>query len=300
MDSNCFNLAFLANKRVKLKTIGIFADGVAVRQIGKHTFDLTKNEVFSSILVSTDEICAGIKDLYEETRTIAEPAGALSIAGIKKFIKLHKIQNKSFISIFCGANMNFDRLRHVAERAELGELNEMLVGVTIHEEPGSFKKFCSLIGKRSITEFNYRYSDDRKAHVFAGIKLNNGIEDKKNILSSLKSNKYKVIDLTDNEMAKLHIRHMVGGVSKNAKNEKVFRFIFPEKPGELLHFLNAIGSRWNISLFHYRNHGADFGRVLVGIQVEQDDIKSLLGHLNTLNYEFFEETYNKAYNLFLS
>ena len=192
MDSNCFNQAFLANKRVKLKTIGIFADGVAVRQIGKHTFDLTKNEVFSSILVSTDEICAGIKDLYEETRTIAEPAGALSIAGIKKFIKLHKIQNKSFISIFCGANMNFDRLRHVAERAELGELNEMLVGVTIHEEPGSFKKFCSLIGKRSITEFNYRYSDDRKAHVFAGIKLNNGIEDKKNILSSLKSNKYKV------------------------------------------------------------------------------------------------------------
>ena len=300
MDSNCFNLAFLANKRVKLKTIGIFADGVAVRQIGKHTFDLTKNEVFSSILVSTDEICAGIKDLYEETRTIAEPAGALSIAGIKKFIKLHKIQNKSFVSIFCGANMNFDRLRHVAERAELGELNEMLVGVTIHEEPGSFKKFCSLIGKRSITEFNYRYSDDRKAHVFAGIKLNNGIEDKKNILSSLKLNKYKVIDLTDNEMAKLHIRHMVGGVSKNAKNEKVFRFIFPEKPGELLHFLNAIGSRWNISLFHYRNHGADFGRVLVGIQVGQEETKSLLRHLNTLNYEFFEETYNKAYNLFLS
>ena len=300
VDSNCFNQAFTMKKRVKLKSIGIFADGVAVKQIGKHTFDLTKDEVFSSVLVNTDEICAGIKDLYEETRTIAEPAGALSIAGIKKFVKLHNIKNKKLISIFCGANMNFDRLRHVSERSELGELNEMLIGVTIQEQPGSFKKFCSLLGKRSITEFNYRYSDDSKAHVFAGIKLNNGMDDKKKILSTLKSNKYKVIDFTDNEMAKLHIRYMVGGISKNIKNEKVFRFIFPEKPGELLNFLNAIGSKWNISLFHYRNHGADFGRVLLGIQIEQDEIKTLLEHLNTLKYEFFEETYNKAYNLFLS
>ena len=252
------------------------------------------------MLVSTDEICAGIKDLYDETRTIAEPAGALSISGIKKFIKMHNIKNKTFVAIFCGANMNFDRLRHVSERSELGELNEMLIGVTIPEQPGSFKNFCSLIGKKSITEFNYRFSSKSEAHVFAGIKLNNGIEDKKNILKSLKSNGYKVIDLTDNEMAKLHIRYMVGGVSLNTENEKLFRFIFPEKPGELLNFLNSIGSKWNISLFHYRNHGADFGRVLIGIQVCSEEEQVLLKHLNKLNYEFFDETYNKAYNLFLS
>ena len=299
-DSDCFHQALKAKKRVKLKHIGIFADGVAVKQIGSHTFDITKNNIFSSMLVTTDEICAGIKDLYDETRTIAEPAGALSISGIKKFIKAHKIKNKTFIAIFCGANMNFDRLRHVSERSELGELNEMLIGVTIPEKPGSFKKFCSLIGKKSITEFNYRYYSDNQAHVFAGIKINNGIKDKKNILSVLKMNNYKVIDFTDNEMAKLHIRHMVGGISNSIKNEKIFRFIFPEKPGELLNFLNSIGSKWNISLFHYRNHGADFGRVLIGIQVDPKEVKLLLKHLNKLDYEFFEETYNKAYNLFLS
>ena len=299
-DSDCFNQAFKSKKRVKLTNIGIFADGVAVKQIGKHTFELTKNKVFSSILVTTDEICAGIKDLYDETRTIAEPAGALSISGIKKFIKIHKIKNKTFVAIFCGANMNFDRLRHVSERSDIGEMNEMLVGVTIPEQPGSFKRFCSLIGKKSITEFNYRYSDQKKAHVFVGIKLTNGIRDKHQILSSLKSNKYKVIDLSDNEVAKLHIRYMVGGVSSGASNEKVFRFSFPEKPGELLNFLDAVGSRWNISLFHYRNHGSDFGRVLIGIQVESSQLTKFLKHLESLNYEFFEETQNKAYDLFLS
>ena len=299
-DSDCFNQAFKSKKRVKLKNIGIFADGVAVKQIGRHTFELTKNKVSSSMLVSTDEICAGIKDLYDETRTIAEPAGALSISGIKKFIKMHNIKNKTFVAIFCGANMNFDRLRHVSERSEIGEINEMLIGVTIPEKPGSFKKFCSIIGKKSITEFNYRYADQKKAHVFVGIKLNNGIKDKNQILSILKTNKYRVIDLTDNEVAKLHIRYMVGGVSSGASNEKIFRFIFPEKPGELLNFLNAIGSRWNISLFHYRNHGSDFGRVLMGIQSNTNELCKLKSHLNTLNYEFFEETKNKAYELFLS
>ena len=298
-DSDCFNRAFLSKKRVKLKSVGIFADGVAVRQIGEKTFKITKDLVDSSILVSTDEICAGIKELYDETRTIAEPAGALSIAGIKKFIKSHNVKNKTFVAIFCGANMNFDRLRHVSERSEIGELNEMIIGVTIPEIPGSFKKFCSLIGKRSITEFNYRFSDTTKAHVFAGIKLNNGLKDKKSILKVLKNNDYKVVDFTDNEMAKLHIRYMVGGISKNTNNEKIFRFIFPEKPGELLTFLNAIGSRWNISLFHYRNHGADFGRVLIGLQIEEAQVSKLLKHLNSLNYEFFEETYNDAYKLFL-
>ncbi len=299
-DSDCFHQAFISRKRVKLNSIGIFADGVAVKQIGRHTFELTKDKVFSSILVSTDEICAGIKDLYDETRTIAEPAGALSIAGIKKFIKTHKIKNKTFIAIFCGANMNFDRLRHVSERSEIGQLNEMLIGVTIPEKPGSFKRFCSLIGKKSITEFNYRYSDQKKAHVFVGIKLTNGIKDKNQILSTLKLNKYSTIDLTDNEVAKLHIRYMVGGVSSGASNEKIFRFSFPEKPGELLNFLNAVGSGWNISLFHYRNHGSDFGRVLIGIQVESSELNNLLKHLNGLNYEFFEETHNRAYELFLS
>ncbi len=299
-DSDCFNQAFKSKKRVKLKNIGIFADGVAVKQIGRHTFELTKDKVSTSMLVSTDEICAGIKDLYDETRTIAEPAGALSISGIKKFIKMHSIKDKTFVAIFCGANMNFDRLRHVSERSEIGEINEMLIGVTIPEKPGSFKKFCSIIGKKSITEFNYRYADQKKAHVFVGIKLSNGMKDKNQILSTLKTNKYRVIDLTDNEVAKLHIRYMVGGVSSGASNEKIFRFIFPEKPGELLNFLNAIGSRWNISLFHYRNHGSDFGRVLMGIQSNPDAVGKLKAHLNTLNYEFFEETTNKAYELFLS
>ena len=196
--------------------------------------------------------------------------------------------------------MNFDRLRNVSERSDTGELNEMLIGVTIPEIPGSFKKFCSTIGKRSITEFNYRYSDDSQAQVFAGIKLNNGISEKKLVMNSLKKKNFKVIDLTHNEMAKLHIRYMVGGVSKSIRNEKIFRFIFPEKPGALNSFLDAIGSRWNISLFHYRNHGAAFGRVLVGLQISNREKPTLLRHLNSLNYEFSEETNNNAYKLFLS
>ena len=299
-DSDCFHQAYTTRKRVKLKHVGIFADGVAVKQIGEKTFKLTKDIVDGSILVSTDEICSGIKDLYEETRTIAEPAGALSIAGIKKFIKQKKIKNKTIVSIFCGANMNFDRLRHVSERSDTGELNEMLIGVTIPETPGSFKKFCSTIGKRSITEFNYRYSDANKAQVFAGIKLNSGLSEKEIVMKALKKSNFKVIDLTHNEMAKLHIRYMVGGVCNSIQNEKIFRFIFPEKPGALHTFLNAIGSRWNISLFHYRNHGAAFGRVLVGLQISNKEKPALLRHLNSLNYEFSEESNNNAYRLFLS
>ncbi len=299
-DSNCFHRAFKDKRRTKLKSIGIFADGVAVKQIGKLPFEISREIVDSTVLVSTDEICSGIKDLYDETRTVAEPAGALSIAGIKKFIKQKRISKKNIVGIFCGANMNFDRLRHVSERSELGELNEMLVGVTIPEIPGSFKKFCLLIGKRSITEFNYRFSDTKKAHVFAGIKLSNGIKEKNSVLKKLRESDYKVVDFSDNEMAKLHVRYMVGGISKSDHTEHIFRFIFPEKPGELYNFLNTIGSEWNISLFHYRNHGADFGRVLIGFQAPVSDKKLLVKHLNSLNYEFFEETYNKAYNLFLS
>ena len=299
-DSNCFQQAFNDNRRTKLKSIGIFADGVAVKQIGKLPFEVSRDIVDSSVLVSTDEICSGIKDLYNETRTVAEPAGALSIAGIKKFVKQKKISKKNIVGIFCGANMNFDRLRHVSERSDLGELNEMLVGVTIPETPGSFKKFCMLIGKRSITEFNYRFSDPNKAHVFAGIKLSNGIKEKNSVLKKLRGSKYKVVDFSDNEMAKLHVRYMVGGISKSERNEHIFRFVFPEKPGELYNFLNTIGSEWNISLFHYRNHGADFGRVLIGFHASDSDKKPLIKHLNSLDYEFFEESYNKAYNLFLS
>ena len=298
-DSDCYNQAFIKRKRVVLKDVGIFADGVAVKQIGKLPFALTKKYVDSSLLVTTDEICASIKDLYDETRTIAEPAGALSLAGIKKYLSTYNISDKNIICIFCGANMNFDRLRHVSERADLGELNEMLVGVEIPEVPGSFKKFCSVIGKRSITEFNYRYSDTLKANVFAGIKLSDGKDEKKNVLKNLKLNGYKVKDFTDNEMAKLHIRYMVGGSSNSSHTEFVFRFIFPEKPGELLNFLNSIGSAWNISLFHYRNHGADFGRVLIGFQVNRFEHAKLLKHLKSLNYNFYEESSNTAYKLFL-
>jgi len=299
-DSNCFYQAFRDKKRTKLKSIGIFADGVAVKQVGKLTFDISRDIVDSALLVNTDEICSSIKDLYDQTRTVAEPAGALSLAGIKKYVKSNKIKNKNIVGIFCGANMNFDRLRHVSERSQLGELSEMLVGVTIPEEPGSFKRFCKLIGKRSITEFNYRFSDNKSAHVFAGIKLSSGMPEKQSVIKKLKDNNYKVVDFTDNEMAKLHIRYMVGGTSNSSLTEHIFRFIFPEKPGELFNFLDSIGSKWNISLFHYRNHGADFGRVLIGFQASNSDKKRLINHLNKLNYEFFDETHNKAYNLFLS
>ena len=298
-DSDCYHQAFTNNRRVILSTVGIFADGVAVKQIGKLPFELTKKYVSASLLVSTDEICASIKDLYDETRTIAEPAGALSLAGIKKFLSTYNLSNKNIVCIFCGANMNFDRLRHVSERADLGELNEMLIGVEIPELPGSFKKFCSIIGKRSITEFNYRYADSTKANVFAGIKLSDGKDEKKSVLKKLKTYGYKVKDFTDNEMAKIHIRYMVGGSSNSKHTEFVFRFIFPEKPGELLNFLNSIGSTWNISLFHYRNHGADFGRVLIGFQVIKSDYHKLLKHLKSLNYDFYEESTNTAYKLFL-
>ncbi len=298
-DSACFNLAYKKGSPVSLKHVGIFADGVAVKRIGTKTFKLTRDLVDHSITVSTDEICSGIKDLYDETRVIAEPAGALSIAGAKKYISSHNISDKNILTILCGANMNFDRLRHVSERADTGESSEVLLGVTIDEKPGSFKKFCSIIGKRSITEFNYRYSDSTSAQVFVGVRTTSGIKERKELINRLKKSNYRVHDLTDNEMAKLHIRYMVGGTNKDVKNEKIFRFMFPEKPGELLNFLNKIGSRWNISLFHYRNHGADFGRVLIGLQVEDTKLNNLKKHFDTLKYQFYEETDNMSYRQFL-
>jgi len=298
-DSACFNLACQFGKPTSLKHVGIFADGVAVKKIGLKTFKLTKDIIDYTLTVTTDEICSSIKELYEETRVIAEPAGALSVAGMKKYISVHNIKNKNIATILCGANMNFDRLGHVSERADIGESAEVILGVTIDEKPGSFKKFCSIIGKRSITEFNYRYSSEKSAQVFVGVKTTKGYEERKDIISKLKKSKYKCYDLTDNEMAKLHIRYMVGGTSINAKNERIYRFMFPEIPGELLNFLDAIGSKWNISLFHYRNHGADFGRVLIGLQVEEADLASLERHFSSLKYEFYNESGNIAYRQFL-
>ena len=298
-DSACFNLACQFGKPTSLKHVGIFADGVAVKKIGTKTFKLTKDIIDYTLTVTTDEICSSIKELYDETRVIAEPAGALSVAGMKKYISIHNIKNKNITTILCGANMNFDRLGHVSERADIGESAEVILGVTIDEKPGSFKKFCSIIGKRSITEFNYRYSSEKSAQVFVGVRTTKGYLERKDIISKLKKSKYKCYDLTDNEMAKLHIRYMVGGTSNNAKNERIYRFMFPEKPGELLNFLDAVGSKWNISLFHYRNHGADFGRVLIGLQVEESDLGNLERHFSTLKYEFYNESGNVAYRQFL-
>ncbi len=298
-DSACFQLAYQNGKPLALSHVGIFADGVAVKKIGTKTFKLTKDIVDSSITVSTDEICSAIKDLYEETRVIAEPAGALSLAGARKYIFSNKIKNKNIATILCGANMNFDRLRHVSERADLGESTEIILGVTIDEKPGSFKKFCSILGKKAITEFNYRFSDHKNAEVFVGIKTTRGLQEKQDIIAKLKANKYKCHDLSNNEMAKLHVRYMVGGTCSDIRNERIYRFMFPEKPGELLKFLNNIGSRWNISLFHYRNHGADFGRVLIGLQAQEDELNSLEQHFKSLKYKFYSESNNSAYKQFL-
>lgn len=291
--------ALAANRRITLKQVGIFADGVAVRQVGKETFRLCKQHLDDMVLVSTDEICAAIKDIYDDTRSIAEPAGGVATAGIKKYIAEQGWKGKRVVSLVCGANMNFDRLRHVAERAEIGEQREMLVGVTIPERPGSFKQFCADLGKRSITEFNYRYADDDQAHVFAGVELS-GAGEREVLLKQLKAKGYELQDLSDNEMAKLHIRYMVGGCRQNIGRERLFRFEFPERPGALQVFLSTLGGRWNISLFHYRNHGSANGRVLVGLQIDKADDANFKSFLKDLAYEFAEETDNPAYAMFLA
>ena len=299
-DAACLAAAMQARRRVKLKEVGIFADGVAVSQIGQNTFKMIRNLVDDVITVSTDQICAAIKDTYDDTRAICEPAGAVSLAGLKKYVESHGIQDQTLVAINSGANMNFDRLRHVSERAEIGEQREALLAVEIPEKPGSFKKFCHLIGKRQITEFNYRYSDANKARVFAGIQLAHGIEEKEQIIRHLESKNYTVDDMTDNEVAKLHTRYMVGGCpGKGVQNELLYRFQFPEKPGALLKFLTEVGRRWNISLFHYRNHGADYGRILMGIQVDSSEHKDFKLFLKQLDFPYWEETDNRAYQLFL-
>ena len=298
-DAPCMHHALKANERVILDQVGLFADGVAVRQVGEETFRIARQYVDDVILVSTDEICAAIKDIFDDTRSITEPAGALAVAGLKKYVQTNELSNQTLICIDSGANINFDRLRHVAERAELGEHREALLCATIPERPGSFRKFCDCLGLRGITEFNYRYSDANEAHVFAGIQLQGGNNERDEIIAALKQHDYPVIDMTDNEMAKLHIRYMVGGRADLQNGERVFRFEFPERPGALLRFLKRIGERWNISLFHYRNHGAAYGRVLVGIQVPQQDGDIFNTFLDEVGYPHCEETDNPAYKFFL-
>ena len=295
IDSPTLFKALAANERVILDDVGRFADGVAVKQIGALPFEIAKESVDDVILVSNDEMCAAIKDIYEDVRSVSEPAGALSTAGVKKYILENNLKNKNIVSVVSGANVNFDRLRYIAERADLGELNEAIVAVTIPEEPGSFLKFCELLDNSSITEFNYRYSTKKDAHIFVGIKLSKGISEKKALISRL-SESFEVIDMSDNSMAKTHIRYMVGGHA-NAENEVIYRFEFPERPGALLNFLKKVKTKWNISLFHYRNHGADFGRVLIGLQV--DDVADLETRIDEIGYYYQNETDNKAYQYFL-
>ena len=299
-DSNCLQAALKAGKRVALNQVGLFADGVAVTQIGKEPFTICKKYVDDVITVSTDEICAALKDIYDNTRSITEPSGALGVAGIKKYCRETGVKGQTLIAIDSGANINFDRLRYVSERAELGEKREAIIAVTIPETPGSFKKFCEAIGKRQITEFNYRYNDDKQAHIFVGVQTHPENDPREDLINSLREQGFPVLDLTDNELAKLHIRHLVGGRNKDVINEQVFRFEFPERPGALFNFLNKLGNHWNISMFHYRNHGAAEGRVFAGLQAPASETKQLKETLDSIGYPYWNETKNEAYKLFLS
>ena len=295
--------ALRAGKPVQLDKIGIFADGAAVSKIGEETFRVARDHVDEVLLVNVDEICAAIKDIFEDTRSVAEPAGALALAGLKQYVEREaaKATDRTYTAVFSGSNVNFDRLRHIAELANLGEHQEALLAVTIPEKPGSFQGFCQTIGSRQITEFNYRYQSDDQAHVFVGIRLCHGIEEKEQILRQLHQSGYAVSDLSDNELAKMHIRHAIGGRARpTAADEKLYRFEFPERTGALLRFLTGIGDRWNITLFHYRNHGAAYGRVMAGIQLPAEQPDEFRKFLEEIKMTYWEETDNPAYRLFLS
>ncbi|HTP48301.1 MAG TPA: threonine ammonia-lyase, biosynthetic [Casimicrobiaceae bacterium] len=298
IDSAAMSESLKAGRRVRLANVGLFADGVAVKQVGKETFRLCRRLVDEMVQVDTDAICAAIKDAFEDTRSILEPAGALAIAGVKAYVERHRVHGKTYVAIACGANMNFDRLRFVAERAELGEEREAIFAVTIPERPGSFREFCALLGKRSITEFNYRYADSRIAHIFVGVEVSDRHETAE-LLRAMRKRRIEAYDLSDNEMAKLHVRHLVGGHAPAPEHEILYRFEFPERPGALMQFLNSMSRGWNISLFHYRNHGADYGRVLVGMQVPPRDHEEFRRFLQRLGYRYVDESANPAYRMFL-
>jgi threonine dehydratase len=298
-DAASMHASLLAGVRVTLERVGIFADGVAVKRVGAETFRLAQQYVDEVVLVSTDETCAAIQDIFEDTRSIAEPAGALAVAGLKKWVAREGARGRTFVTLNCGANMNFDRLRHVAERADLGQQREALFAVEIPEQPGSFLRFCRTVGARSVTEFNYRYQDRRRAEIFVGLALTGGVAEKELVLQAIASAGFSAVDMSDNEIAKLHVRYMVGGPAHGLEHERLFRFEFPERPGALLRFLTAIGEDWNISLFHYRNHGSDYGRVLAGIQVPPASEADFLGHLRELGFNYVEETANPACRMFL-
>lgn len=302
--SACMTAALAAGRRVRLPfdTLDLFADGTSVAQAGKETFQVAKRCVDGTITVNTDEICAAIKDLFDDTRSIAEPSGALAVAGMKKFCAAESVAGSTLVAVVSGANVNFDRLRHISERAEVGEQREVVLGVTIPEKKGSFKKFCRALGKHPVSEFNYRYSNDEEAHVYVGLQVGDP-NDRLMLIDSLAESGYPVSDMTDNEAAKLHVRHMVGGRTFGGKREILYRFEFPERPGALMRFLSVLGTGWNITMFHYRNHGAAWGRVLAGFEVTDDSVGEerdrLTDYLKRIGYRYWEETENPAYELFL-
>ncbi len=298
-DADCLNQALKSKQRVTLKQVGLFADGVAVKQIGNAPFQLATKYVDDMITVSTDEICAAIKDIYDDTRSVAEPAGALAIAGLKKYAVQQKINKQTLIAIESGANINFDRLRYVAERTLVGEHKEILLAVTVPEIPGSFLQFCKSLGKRNITEFNHRYFNSKKAQVFVGISCTGLDSDRDSLISQLEKQGFSVIDMTKNELAKDHIRYMVGGHAPKTLGEIVYSIQFPERPGALLNFLTSLGSRWNISMFHYRNHGAAFGKVLMGIQLPESERNDFEQRLDAVGFEYKNESQNTAYTTFV-
>lgn len=298
-DADCLNRALLEKRRVTIKQVGLFADGVAVKQVGKEPFKLAQQYVDDVITVSTDEICASIKDIFEDTRSVAEPAGALAVAGLKKYLELKQIKDQTLVAIESGANINFDRLRYVAERTLVGEHKEILLAVTVPEIPGSFLKFCKALGSRNITEFNYRFFDSKMAMVFVGISCSGKEADRDDLILQLENKGFSVLDITMNELAKDHIRYMVGGHAPEELGEVVYSIQFPERPNALLKFLSVLGGRWNISMFHYRNHGAAFGKVLLGVQIPRSERKEFQQSLDDLGFEYQEETSNPAYKLFV-
>lgn len=299
VDADSMYQSLKAGERVRLPQVGLFADGVAVRQVGAETFRLCQHYVDEIILVDTDDTCAAIKDVFEDTRSILEPAGALAIAAAKTYVERERLTGHTLIAVACGANMNFDRLRFVAERAELGERREAIFAVTIPEERGSLRKFCECIGRRNLTEFNYRIADATTAHIFVGLQIENRA-DAVQMAESFTQCGFETIDLTDDELTKLHLRHMVGGRSPLAQNELLYRFEFPERPGALMKFVSSMSPDWNISLFHYRNNGADYGRIVVGMQVPPHEMAEWQAFLDTLGYRYWNESHNPAYKLFLS